>query len=235
MAQQINLYDPSLLRQREWLVLGNVVAGGLVLAVAVGLLGLWMRQDLPALTAQAAANEAQSKTLRDQAAALSQQVSGRKADPRLEQELGAARLLLLARGEVLAVLKHRLGPEAESFAEYLRGFARQSVAGLWLTGFDFDAASGGMEIQGRTVDPALLPEYIRRLNKERAFQGRAFAALKLAEGKAEIRPGQPAAAPAPAARPAAAVRAPFHEFTLVPAKGDGAQVAARAPAAGGAG
>lgn len=237
MVQQINLYDPGLLRQRDWLALGNVVAAGLLLAVAVGLLGAWARQDLPALTAQAAANEGQLKAMRDQIAALGQQAASRKPDPRLEQELGAARLLLDARGEVLAVLKQRLGPDADSFADYLRGFARQSVAGLWLTGFSFDAASGGMEIQGRTVDPALLPEYIRRLNQEQAFQGRAFAALKLVEGKPEARP---AATVAPASAPAAAaagtattVRAPFHEFTLTPAKdGGAAQVLTRAPAPG---
>jgi hypothetical protein len=225
MTQQINLYDPSLLRQRDWLALGNVVAAALLLAVAVGLLGAWARQDLPALTAQAAANDAQLKTLRDQIATLGQQVANRKADPRVEQELGATRLLLAARAEVLAVLKQRLGPDADSFADYLRGFARQSVAGLWLTGFSFDAVSGGMEIQGRTVDPALLPEYIRRLNKEQAFQGRAFAALKLAEGQIAARPetaAAPAVAPAPAARSAAASRAPFHEFILTPAKSGGA-------------
>lgn len=235
MAQQINLYDPSLERQRDWLALGNVVAVALLLAVAVGLLGAWARQDLPALAAQAAANDAQLKSLRDQITTLGQQAASRKADPRVEQELGATRLLLAARTEVLAVLKQRLGPDADSFADYLRGFARQSVAGLWLTGFSFDAASGGMEIRGRTTDPALLPEYIRRLNKEQAFQGRAFAALKLAEGKIEARPDAAAvpAAPAPAPRPVAAGRAPFHEFILTPAKSGGAaQVLTRAPGSG---
>lgn len=237
MTQQINLYDPSLLRQRDWLALGNVMAAALLLAVAVGLLGAWARQDLPALTAQAAANDAQLKTLRDQITTLGQQAASRKADPRVEQELGATRLLLAARAEVLDVLKQRLGPDADSFADYLRGFARQSVAGLWLTGFSFDAASGGMEIRGRTVDPALLPEYIRRLNKEQAFQGRAFAALKLAEGKIEARPDAAAVpAAAPVARPLAASRAPFHEFVLTPAKSGGAaQVLTRAPGSGGPG
>jgi hypothetical protein len=137
---------------------------------------------VPALNVQLAASETQLKTMRDQVAALGQQAANRKPDPQVEQEMGAARLLLDARGEVLTVLKQRLGPEATSFADYLRGFARQSIAGLWLTGFSFEAASGGMEIHGRTVDPALLPEYIRRLNKETVFQGALFA-LKLVEGK----------------------------------------------------
>lgn len=222
MTQQINLFDASLQRQRVWLTLGNVVVAGVLLAVTVGVLGAWARQELPALTVQLAAGDAQLKAMRDQITALGQQAASRKPDPRVEQELGAARLLLAAREEVLAVLKQRLGPDAASFAAYLRGFARQSVAGLWLTGFSFDAASGGMAIHGRTVDPALLPEYIRRLNKEQVFQGHAFAALKLVEGKPEPAPGAANAPQAPAAPPAVAGKAPYHEFKLIPAR-DGAQ------------
>lgn len=220
MAQQINLYDASLERQRDWLALGNVVVISAVMAVVIGVAGSWARQGVPALNVQLAASEAQLKTMRDQVAALGQQAASRKPDPQVEQEMGAARLLLDARGEVLTVLKQRLGPDATSFADYLRGFARQSIAGLWLTGFSFDAASGGMEIHGRTVDPALLPEYIRRLNKEAVFQGRAFSALKLVEGKpvpgvANV-PGTPGASGAPGAQPPLASKAPYHEFMLIP-------------------
>jgi len=179
-------------------------------------LGALTRHEVPALTAQTAANDAQLKAAREQITVLGQQVAGRKPDPRLEQELGAARLLLAARGEVLTTLQQRLGPHAGSYAEYLRGFSRQSVAGLWLTAFNFDG-SGGMEIQGRTVDPALLPEYIRRLGKEQAFQGRTFAALKLDEGKLE----PVVSAPPPPTATAPAAKAPFHEFTLTPARADG--------------
>ena len=238
LARQINLYDPSLLRKRELLSLGNLAAAGAALAVAVGVAGSWARQDLPALQAQVAAGEAQVKTMRDQIATLGQQVSGRKPDPRIEQELGASRLLLEMRAQVLDVLKRGLGPDADSYAEYLRGLARQAVPGLWLTGFSFDATNGGVEIEGRTVDPALLPEYIRRLNKERAFQGRAFSALKLNEGKAEPVPGAPAA-PVPAAQPVV-TKPPYHEFKLIPErvgadKAGKPQMLTRATGTGGAG
>jgi hypothetical protein len=224
MAQQINLYDPSLERKRDWLALGNMVGLAAFLAVAVGAAGYLARLDLPALNAQATANESQLKAARDQIAALGQQAASRKPDPRVEQEVAAKRMLLAARGEVLATLRQSLGPEAGgSFADYLQGFARQTVSGLWLTAFAIDAMSGGMEIRGRTVDPALLPEYIRRLNKETAFQGREFAALKLDTGKPDT----------PAAQAMSAVaRAPYHEFMLIPAKTDAAAKLTRAAPAG---
>jgi hypothetical protein len=219
MAQQINLYDPALLRKRDWLALGNVVAVTAVLTLVIGADGYLARLDLPALTAQAATNEGQLKAVREQITSLGQQAANRKPDPRLEQEIAAKRLLLGTRGEVLSILRQSLGPEAgASFTAYLQGFARQTVAGLWLTNFTIDAMSGSIEIKGRTVDPALLPEYIRRLNKEAAFQGRAFSAFKLDAGKPEtITPAPPlAGAAAKTPPPAMAVRAPFHEFRLIP-------------------
>lgn len=222
MSQQINLFDPALQRKRDWLALTNVVVAAGILAAAVGAAGVTARSELPALTAQSAAGEAQLKTMRDQLAALSQQVANRKPDARLEQEIGAAKLLLTARGEVLKVLQQRLGPEATPYAEYLRGFARQSLPGLWLTGLFLDGSGGGMEIQGRTADPALLPEYIRRLNTEQVFQGRAFSALKLAERKPDATAG---AAPPHGMAPTVK-KASFHEFRLVPVKVSGGQSAA---------
>jgi hypothetical protein len=213
MSQQINLYDPALERHRDWLALHYVAGVAAVLAVLVGALGFVARADLPALQAQAARGEDQLKAAREQITTLGQQVAGRKPDARLEQEIATRRLLLAARGEVLATLRQSLGPQARSFADYLRGFARQNVTGLWLTGFAVDAASGGMEIHGRTLDPALLPEYIRRLDQEKAFEGQTFAALKLDVARPEA-PVTGATAQAAARRP------PWHEFTLVPVTGD---------------
>lgn len=224
MAQQINLFDPALQRQRDWLALGKVVPVAIVLALLVAGAGLLARQPLPMLQAQKAANDNQLKALRDRIVVLGRQATDRKPDSRVESELAETRRLAAVRGEVLQMLTQRLDARANPFADYLHGLARQSLPGLWITAFAFDAESGGMEIRGRTTDPALLPEYIRRLNKEPAFQGRAFSALKLAEGK----PEQPAAKSPQATAPAAAPGAPtakalFHEFVLIPVKTGPAQ------------
>lgn len=229
MAQQINLYDSTLLKQRDWLSLSNVAVAGVLLLLLVIAAGALARLDLPTLTAQTASGEAQLQSMRDQLATLGQQVASRKPDPRLEQELGAAQLLLSARGEVLTVLQQRLGPQAGSFAEYLRGFGRQSMSGLWLTAFNFDA-NGSMEIHGRTLDPALLPDYIRRLGKERAFQGRSFAALRLDEGKADVATG---VSGQPAKTVAAPPKAPYHEFVLIPTRAEDAGSSGNPPPSAG--
>lgn len=214
--QNINLYDPRLERQRDWLAPHYVAGTALLLSCLVAAAGFAARSNLPALTAQSAAGEAQVKAIRDQVTALGQQASSRKPSAQLEQSLVAQRMLLEMRGEILVTLRQSLGPEAHSFAAYLRGLASQTLPGLWLTNFSVNAANDSMEIRGLMLDPALLPEYIRRLNREEAFRGRSFAALKLGVKKPET-----TAAPAAAGgkvQPAAVQLPIHHEFVLIPAK-----------------
>lgn len=211
MAQQINLYDPALLRKRDWFALSSLVLGAGVAAVLVAAVGVLVRTDLPALQAQVMDGEARLKAVREQLQALTPQGTERKPDPRIERELAVARQLSTVRSEVLQALRLHLASGDTPLADYLRALARQSMAGLWITGFTWDATSDGVEIRGRTTDPALLPEYIARLNRESVFRGRAFAALTIAEGKPDTATGTttPSAAPSttPPVAPSAATSA----------------------------
>ena len=203
MTQQINLYDPELRRRVELLTLTNLVLTSLVLLSIVILAATWLNLRRDKREAEATTLSLQSKLLQDQVQSLGQRIGTQKPNLPLEQSLATLKEQLSARSGMLALLQRGLGPAAVSFAEYLRGFARQTPHGLWLTGFVVNGDGGGMEIQGRTVDPALVPEYIKRLNVEQSFHGVAFSALQL--GVPAIAVGTNAAAvPKPA----------FHEFTL---------------------
>lgn len=205
MTHYINLYDSALLRRRDWLTANNLLfALALVFVVMLGW-GAWARIDAAGLAEQATALEGRLKAARDESVALGGQLSNRRADPKLEMDLAAMRELTGVRQEILAALGQQAAPLTVGHADYLRGLARQSVVNLWLTGFSVGPDGTRMEIRGRTLDPALLPEYIRRLNAEPAFRGHRFAALNV---------GKPA--PAPGANAAAAEVPPWLEFALVP-------------------
>jgi hypothetical protein len=91
----------------------------------------------------------------------------------------------------MAALKGGAFGNQQGYAEYLRAFSRQSLSGLWLTGFSI-AGSGELEIRGRVLSPDLLPSYIQRLNREAVLAGRSFARLEMSRPKSE-----PAAGKAP--------------------------------------
>jgi hypothetical protein len=211
MSHHINLYDPALLQRKQWLSAENLLlAVALLLLILLGW-GAWQRIQAGALTTEETTLADQIKAAREESIALGAQLANRKPDPKLELDLAAMKELLGVRQEILTALGQGQGPVVGGYAEYLRGLARQTVSGLWLTGFAVGADGARMEIRGRTLDPALLPEYIRRLNAESAFRGHRFAALTVSvPAPAGSSPGQPAPPGATLAPP------PFHEFALVP-------------------
>lgn len=214
MSAQINLYHPRYRRQRDPLTLNNValVAGVcyLVLAAASG----WAWQGMAQRRDAAAAAETQLKNAREQLAASAKALAQRKSDPKVQVELDRAEALLRSRAEIARLLEGGAIGSGGGFADFLRGFARQTPDGLWLTGFTIGNGGSDIEIRGSMLDPALLPDYIRRLGAEKAFQGRSFASLTM------NRPESPAI-PATAVRATAVVPAPTPasrpiDFVLLP-------------------
>lgn len=204
MSAQINLYHPRFLKQRELLTLANLAIVAVLLLSLLAALAGWAAQDAVQKKAAAAAAEAQLKSAKEQVAEATKLLALRKPSPQLLAELEGAEAVLRRRSEIVRLLESGAVGSTGGFAEYLRGFARRVPEGLWLTGFSIGPDGSDMEIRGRMLNPAALPEYIRRLGAEKAFQGRSFAALTLdrPDPAPAVRPtGQAAAVAAPAPAP----------------------------------
>jgi Tfp pilus assembly protein PilN len=199
MSAQINLYHPRFLKQRELLTLGNVLLAAAVLYGVVALAGGWAWRDAATRAEAAASAETQLKVAKD-AVDLATKAAGRQANPQLIAEVASAEAQLRRRGEIAQLLESGAVGSTGGFAEHLRGLARQVPEGLWLTGFAIGPGGWDMEIRGSMLDAAALPDYIRRLGGEKAFQGRSFASLTMnrAESAPVLRPVGQATAVSPA-------------------------------------
>ena len=179
MSQQINLYNPLFEPRREWMSFN--VAATTVLAVlgliAVGSIAAnWrynslVRQEQAAAQRLAAAKEEMTR--------LANQLGSRQQDPQLLAEVDRAQAELKSRDEVVAVLQGGALGNTAGYSEYLRAFARQSIEGLWLTGFSISGAGHHVVIEGRTLRADLVPDYLQRLNRERILQGSTFAEMQM--------------------------------------------------------
>lgn len=180
MSQQINLLLPELRPRHDWLAFPSVMgmaAFGLAVMLIAAAWGLFRVQTLSAAQTQL---DVEAKTLQQQVQSLSQQIASRQGNPALQDQINRLKDMLQQRDAILSVVEAGKLTPGSGYAEVMRGFARQTMDGLWLTEFSFSGSDA--RIRGRLTDPSLLPLYIRRLNGESVFQGRRFAALNMTDG-----------------------------------------------------
>ncbi len=181
MSQQINLFSPVFLKKRKIRYSATTMLRvlGLIIAGAVLLYG-YLIYKTDALTTQAAETEKKLASEQARLTKFTSEYAPQQASAQLEKDIKKAEAQLKARQEMVDTLKHggAIG-STEGYSEYMRAFARQSVNGLWLTGFDIIGAGSEMAIIGRTVRPELVPVYVQRLSREPVMKGRQFASLKI--------------------------------------------------------
>ncbi|MBI4989680.1 MAG: PilN domain-containing protein [Rhodocyclales bacterium] len=222
MSRQINLYNPDLRSIREFFCARTLVFGAAaVFALSIGAYSLFTYQAI-GRGDQARALDLRIRKLNDESAALSSEIAGRSKSSELERQLQQLEALAAAREQVAASLAQGAGGPSGGFSEYMRAFARQTLSGVWLTGFTIGADGGDMTISGRALNPDLVPSYIARLNKEPLLQGRKFAQFAVKQPAGE-RTAPVVAAAAPAHPEGQRTAVPFHEFLLVSSAAGGAQ------------
>jgi hypothetical protein len=205
MSQNINLFSPAFRKPRQLLTLALVAqCFGITLAALLAY-NFYLQRQVSSVATELAA--AQKLVAAQQG--LAEKLKPRPVPPVSEAQLDAEIRTLETRLKVavqsIEALKSGAFGSRQGFAEYLQAFSRQSVAGLWLTGFNI-TGGGELQMRGRTLSPELLPDYIQRLNRERVLAGRKIAHLELS---------RPASQPAPAKGADKAERAPqFLEFSL---------------------
>ncbi|MBP1204424.1 hypothetical protein JOD97_002466 [Duganella sp. 1411] len=226
MSQQINLFNPIFLKQKKVFTalpmaeaLGVIVAGALLLTWYAG-------QRVADLERSAEAGKIMLADRERRLAEANKQFAPRQKSATVASDLAQAEVELRSLRQVESVLRDGTLGNAAGYAEYFRAFSRQNVNGLWLTGASIVGAGNDIGLQGRAMQPTLIPAYISRLKSEPVMRGKSFATLDIS--RPEVQPQQqsqplpaaappagatPAAAPALAAAPAA-TPAPFVQFSL---------------------
>ena len=101
----------------------------------------------------------------------------------LNDELETLEEQAAVQNSLLDTLKSGAIGNTQGYSEYMRAFARQSVSGLWLTGFDINGDGAQMSLQGAATNPQLLPTYIQRMSKESVMRGKSFSTLQMKQPK----------------------------------------------------
>jgi hypothetical protein len=183
MSQNINLFNPAFRKQRQRLTLALVLQCLAITLAALFGYHYYLQQQVNGLTAELAATENLLRTQGGFVDKLKDKPVPQVTEAQLDAEISQLEAELRLAGESIEALKGGAFGSQRGFAEYLRAFSRQSVGGLWLTGFSI--GGGALEIRGRALSPDLLPSYIQRLNRERVLAGSQIARLEMVRLKPE--------------------------------------------------
>ncbi len=212
MSIQINLFHPRFLRQSDALTLNRVgIAVGMTCAALLAAAG-GLRYQADVRARAAAAVGAELEALRAEVDLATKANAARKPDAKLIEEIERTRESLNRRSEIVRLLDTGAIGRTDGFSEYLRGLARQAPDGLWLTGFTIGQGGGEMEIRGAVLNPAAVPEYIRRLGAEKSFKGLQFSSLAMSRGQGAT--GSPAVTTPPSVALAPIATPQVTEFVL---------------------
>ncbi len=94
------------------------------------------------------------------------------SDP--EARLTSLRAQRAAGLAILRDIERRGADSGSSFSSLLTALARQDLEGVWLERIDIDHAGSSVSIEGRALDAADVPKFLRRLGSEQSFGNRRF-------------------------------------------------------------
>lgn len=182
MSHQVNLLNPLLKKQRDFLSLRNMLqALGFIIVGSLLFYGYALYQA-GQLTKQFGENNQRYNTEQTRMTNFAQQYSPQSAKELMQAEVSSLEKELDEQNALIVALKSSTGGSTGGFSEYMRAFSRQALQGLWLTGFKVVGDGSELSLSGGVLNPELLPVYIQRLGKEQIMHDKTFSALQIQIG-----------------------------------------------------
>lgn len=203
MSQQINLCNPLFRKQKKYF-------SALTMAQSLGLVVLgyflfygYLIYQSKALTQQAQQMSRMHDATQRQLTTMATTYAARQPDKLLTDTVTKTEQEVRTRLGLIDLLNQGELGNQTGFSEYFKALSRQTISGLWLTGFEVVGAGNQVSLSGRALQAGLVANWLQRLKTEPKFAGTSFATLDI---------HQPLAPPTAAGTPSEPL--PYIEFSL---------------------
>ncbi|MFO8025162.1 PilN domain-containing protein [Thiohalophilus sp.] len=185
--QQINLYQDIFREQQQPVSARQVGLAVLGLIVLLALVSGFLQWQHQGLNTKLAEREQRKAELEQQVATLRQKLEARQGDRQLQEAVEALNNELAAKQQILQALSGKRFGNTDGFVEHLTGLARQRIDGLWLTELALRQGGTRLDMQGRSLKPESVPNYLQKLSAETIFAGTEFDNLSISRNAEQPR------------------------------------------------
>lgn len=188
MSQQINLLNPSLIKQKDLLNPNNIlITLGVLVTLMLGYY-LYAQKQLLLITAQRSQAIQKLLEVEAQLQQLTLLHTPHSMNKDLVEQIVKLEQKQAMQQHILQIVNQSTASTEKGCAALMRALAKQSLEGLWLTSFSYDIAFEQLDITGRALNGELVPKYIAKLGDEPALKGKSFSALNMNLPKATVSP-----------------------------------------------
>lgn len=179
MSQQINLFNPIFLKQKKYFSAAAMLQALGILIAGCALIAVYAQYQVGSLSKEANNSKTQLIAAQKQLNEVMAHYGPKPKSQSLELQIQKTEAEINSIKKVFDILSRGDIGNTDGYSAYFRAFARQSMDGVWLTGLNLVGAGSEIGLQGRTVKPELLPNYINRLKTEEIMQGKSFGTLEM--------------------------------------------------------
>lgn len=179
MTQQVNLLIDELRPQRAMLTwLHAMIAAGTVGALLISI-SLYQWFAIYKTGEQRAQLSSQLAVLADSNTKARASINVVE-DPKLAADVVELRAQLQSRTVLVTALNGSASGRSAGFAGHLDDLAASAQAGLWLTDIELTDGGNNVRLAGMTMDPVLVPRFLKNLGSGVQFVGHRFDTFELA-------------------------------------------------------
>ncbi len=179
MSQQINLCNPLFRKQEKYFSALTMMQSLAIILAGTLLFYAYLQYQYRDLTQQARLMAHRQTDTQQQLTKVAATMGARKPTQVLVDNIAQAEQAMHAQQIILGLLQSGELGNQTGFSAYFQALSRQTVNGLWLTGFDIVGTGSQISINGRALQAELIPRLINKLKHEPQFTGINFTALDI--------------------------------------------------------
>lgn len=183
MMQEINLLKTEKKSQKFDLDFLNMVKIVILFMVILLLVSIYTGMQSFSSLQAVRKIETEKKVLENELAKQQALAPQKQAIDQLNAMIQVQVAAMKIKKEILNKLIDSEAKQLGGFSEYMASLSRKTIPGLWLTRMVFNTYDAHYTLEGKTLQPELIPKFMEGLSKEAIFAGKTFQVFKVSVDK----------------------------------------------------